>query len=205
MAGVSTAVETAAALDAAGAVCPGGARALSAAPAAAGPGRFPPSTTWAEAFALRTVAVEDEHVHWTGSVSDHGTPVLRLRNDQMSAYRYAFRLEYGREPEGRLSSTCAYEVCVAGIHLEDRHMRDVGLHRIPVGATWHAGMDLVAVRRALSGVPPRPTLREEEERYAVVVGTGRGLSAEELAQRLGIAPRTVVRWRTEAGIGETGA
>lgn len=68
---------------------------------------------------------------------------------------------------------------------------------IPVGATWHRGLDLVAIDRALSGVPPLPVLTEEEQRHAVARGTERGLSTEELAERLCLAPRTVTRWRGE--------
>lgn len=71
---------------------------------------------------------------------------------------------------------------------------------IPVGATWHRGLDLVAVDRALSGVPPLPVLTEEEQRHAVATGTERGLSAGELAERLRVAARTVSRWRGELGL-----
>lgn len=68
----------------------------------------------------------------------------------------------------------------------------------PVGATWHRGVDLIAVERALRGVPPIPELTEDEQRHAVTVMTAAEMSARDIAARLGIAARTVTRWRTEA-------
>lgn len=68
----------------------------------------------------------------------------------------------------------------------------------PAGATWHRGIDLIAVTRVLEGEGPLPELTEDELRYAVVVMTDRGLGAQEIADRLGVTQRTVVRWRREA-------
>ncbi|MDN3056913.1 hypothetical protein PH213_20630 [Streptomyces sp. SRF1] len=82
--------------------------------------------TWAEAFAARTVAVEGGHLHWTGARSPHGTPVLHLGLETRTAYRHAFRAEYGRDPVGNVAPApgCGYGGCVAGAHLEDRLMRE---------------------------------------------------------------------------------
>lgn len=73
---------------------------------------------------------------------------------------------------------------------------------IPVGATWHRGIDLVAVERVVRGAPPLPELTEEKQRQAALEMTAADLSAAVIAGRLGIAARTVVRWRQEGGVAD---
>ncbi|MFJ3274136.1 hypothetical protein [Streptomyces sp. NPDC086776] len=176
-------------------------------------GRRGSGESWAEAFAARTLAVDGGHLDWTGSVSEHGTPLLRVRREAETAYRYAFRIHHGREAEGKIGPApgCGFPRCVAGAHLEDRVMRKEreakeqrprvrGRMDPPVGATWHRDVDLVAVERVLSGVPPLPELTEDEQRYAVVVMTEANVGAEVIAQRLGVDARTVTRWRDDAGL-----
>lgn len=68
------------------------------------------------------------------------------------------------------------------------------------GATWHRGVDLIAVERVLRGVLPLPELTEDEQRYAVLAMTEADLSASVIADRLGIATRTVTRYRADAGV-----
>ncbi|QKW07003.1 hypothetical protein HUT18_11910 [Streptomyces sp. NA04227] len=70
------------------------------------------------------------------------------------------------------------------------------------GSTWHRGIDLIAVERALSGRGPCPALTEEEQKYACREMTEAGMSGSVIAQRLGVADRTVTRWR-EAGAGDS--
>lgn len=70
---------------------------------------------------------------------------------------------------------------------------------IPAGATWHRGIDLVAVDRVLRGAPPLPELTEEEQKEAIRLMTEAGLSASVIAGRLGVTPRSVVRWRVAGG------
>lgn len=91
------------------------------------PVRPVPCATWQEAFLSRTLGVEDGHVEWTGPVSTHGTPVLRVGAVTESAYRFAFRAERGRKAEGRTAPRCGYPRCVAGGHLEDRLLREARL------------------------------------------------------------------------------
>ncbi|MEU5834543.1 hypothetical protein ABZ820_12835 [Streptomyces diacarni] len=86
-------------------------------------GRRAAHATWAEAFAARTVAVRGGHLRWAGARSQHGTPVLHLRTQTQTAYRYAFQVEHGREPVGNVAPGCGYCGCVAGAHLEDRLLR----------------------------------------------------------------------------------
>lgn len=66
------------------------------------------------------------------------------------------------------------------------------------GATWHRGIDLIAVERAMSRREACPELTEEERRYAERQMTAAEWGAEEIADRLGVAHRTVTRWRKEA-------
>lgn len=65
------------------------------------------------------------------------------------------------------------------------------------GRTWVRGMDLVAIERAMSMCDVCPTLTPEERRYAVREMTAARWSAREIAERLGIAERTVTRWIEE--------
>ncbi|NGO67844.1 helix-turn-helix domain-containing protein [Streptomyces boncukensis] len=72
------------------------------------------------------------------------------------------------------------------------------------GATWHRGIDLIAVERAKSGRGDPPVLTEEEQRYACREMTDEGLSASFIADRLGVAQRTVTRWRDADARPESG-
>ncbi|WP_327421876.1 hypothetical protein OG763_15170 [Streptomyces sp. NBC_01230] len=176
-------------------------------------GRRGSGESWAEAFAARTLAVDGGHLDWTGSLSEHGTPVLRVSRETETAYRYAFRVHHGREPQGKSGPVCGFPRCVAGAHLEDRVMREERLAKEerprvrgrmdpPAGATWHRDVDLIAVERIMRGSLPVPELTEDEQRYAAVVMTQAGVGGEEIALRLGVAARTVTRWRLDAGMSD---
>ncbi|MEU5834542.1 helix-turn-helix domain-containing protein [Streptomyces diacarni] len=69
----------------------------------------------------------------------------------------------------------------------------------PTGATWYRGVDLIAVERIVTGTRPFPALTQDEQRYAVVTMTSARVPVSEIADRLGIAERTVQRWQSEAG------
>ncbi|WP_327415471.1 hypothetical protein [Streptomyces sp. NBC_01233] len=173
------------------------------------PVRQSPCLSWEDAFLARTVAVEDGHVEWTGPLNEHGTPLLRVGTAGETAYRYAFRVHHGREAEGQARPRCGYPRCVAGGHLEDRVIRDARVKAEqraqfvpPAWATWHRGVDLVAVERVKAGDYPLPELTEQEQRYAVVVMTQAGIGAEVIAERIGTTDRTVTRWRDEAGLSD---
>ncbi|WP_030672239.1 hypothetical protein [Streptomyces sp. NRRL B-1347] len=62
------------------------------------------------------------------------------------------------------------------------------------GDTWHGGVDLIAVERALTGHPPYPPLTEDEQQYAIEHAPP-GMSKAELARRTGTCERTLYRWR----------
>ncbi|MEU0059875.1 hypothetical protein [Streptomyces sp. NPDC006334] len=63
-------------------------------------------------------------------------------------------------------------------------------------ATWHRGVDLVAVQRVLDGSLSRKELRPEELRYAAKHSKG---SARRVAKLLGVSEKTVVNWREDEG------
>jgi hypothetical protein len=75
-----------------------------------------------EAFQRHTALAEDGHVRWTGSTS-HTTPTVWFEGSLRSAYKVAFRLHHGREPEGIVTPSCDGPLCVAGAHVEDQPMR----------------------------------------------------------------------------------
>ncbi|WP_030672236.1 hypothetical protein [Streptomyces sp. NRRL B-1347] len=74
----------------------------------------------AEVFAAHTVAVGD-HLQWSGRTTRDGTPVF---SNLETAYRVAFRLEHGQEPQGLVRVACTFPRCVRGAHLTDRVMRE---------------------------------------------------------------------------------
>ncbi|WP_019061777.1 hypothetical protein [Streptomyces prunicolor] len=87
-------------------------------------GRRPAYGSWLEAFTEQSEPVEGGHRRWTGTRERCGTPVVRHRTSIQTAYRVAFRLHNGREPEGKVSQSCEIPGCVAGEHQRDRVMRE---------------------------------------------------------------------------------
>lgn len=61
----------------------------------------------------------------------------------------------------------------------------------------HPEIDERAVQRVVLGLRPLPVLSRAEARLACWHLTARGCSAQEIAERLSIAQRTVHRWRAE--------
>ncbi|MFF7880954.1 hypothetical protein ACH40F_08255 [Streptomyces sp. NPDC020794] len=88
------------------------------------PGRRPQQDTVEDAFLARVTPIEDGHARWGGKTAANGVPVVLHRGSQASAYRVAFRLHYGRNPEGLVKPGCGMPGCVAGWHIEDRVVRE---------------------------------------------------------------------------------
>lgn len=61
--------------------------------------------------------------------------------------------------------------------------------------TSTAAVDFLAIERTLNGDLPRPCLGEEELDLAARVLDAHGESASAIAERLGVKPRTITRWR----------
>ncbi len=82
----------------------------------------PVPMTLDEAFRKHCEPTDGGHMVWTGSTS-HGTPIVCFQGVSYSAYRVAFRLHHGRDPEGMVTPTCEVPGCVSGWHVADRPMR----------------------------------------------------------------------------------
>ncbi|MFF8656773.1 hypothetical protein [Streptomyces huasconensis] len=90
------------------------------------PGRKPAPTV-EDLFWRRTQPVDGGHLLWTGArgaASQGRCPFLRHGGRVHTAYRIAFRIKHGREPEGRVTPTCDRDGCVAPDHVEDRRIRE---------------------------------------------------------------------------------
>ena len=76
------------------------------------------------AFTARTRPVDGGHLEWTGPRNWSGVPMLCWRDQRVSAYRVAFRMQYGREPSGMVRPVCEIPGCVAGPCLDDTAARN---------------------------------------------------------------------------------
>ncbi|NUP42356.1 MAG: hypothetical protein HOY76_36325 [Streptomyces sp.] len=81
-------------------------------------GRTPASTP-EDLFWLRVKPTDDGHMEWTGYHTG-GTPTLRHGRRHHSAYRLAFRIANGRDPEGYALPSCERDHCVKPGHHADR-------------------------------------------------------------------------------------
>lgn len=140
-----------------------------------------------------SVPLRGGHVRWRGRHSPTGAP---MAGKELTAYRLAFRLHHGRDPVGRVTGTCRMKRCVAGAHLADAVVRAAkSVTESPAQATYQ-GLDMVAIRRALTGPAPYPPLTLAEQRAGFRLAAS-SASVSELAGRLGLSERTVQRWRTQ--------
>jgi hypothetical protein len=69
-------------------------------------------------WAVHAEPVSGGHLRWTGPVRN-GTPVLTSGRQTTTAYRWAWRLRTGRDPEGPVRPGCGMPACVAPLHLTD--------------------------------------------------------------------------------------
>jgi hypothetical protein len=80
------------------------------------------AATAEDLFWRRAKPTDDGHMEWTGFTSA-GTPCLRYGGRNQTAYRVAYRIATGREPEGQALPSCGREHCVKPGHHEDRNDR----------------------------------------------------------------------------------
>ncbi len=80
----------------------------------------PPATSIEAVFAARTEPLPGGHTRWTGYRSNRGVPAVRFQGRQVSAFRLAFRLRTGREPDGLVHPTCGMPGCVTPGHVDDQ-------------------------------------------------------------------------------------
>ncbi len=101
-----------------------------------------------DAYRALAVPREDGHVEWTGLRTGGHAPMIKHCRDSVSAYRVAFRLHHGRDPEGLVYPACALKDCVAGAHVEDTPMRHARKRSFPNRAPGPGGVsrtDIVAL------------------------------------------------------------
>ncbi|MER6534363.1 hypothetical protein ABT215_11230 [Streptomyces sp900105755] len=73
-------------------------------------------------FWRRTQPADDGHLLWTGSRTTKGTPVLKWggrSGDSYTAYRIAYRIHHGHDPQGTCYPACEQPGCVAPSHIAD--------------------------------------------------------------------------------------
>jgi len=75
-------------------------------------------------FWFRVRPTEGGHLIWTGHRNRDRLPTVRHAGKNYSAYRVAFRIEYGREPEGHVTPACDRASCVAPACMQDRRIRE---------------------------------------------------------------------------------
>ncbi|MFE0329037.1 hypothetical protein ACFW08_20090 [Streptomyces sp. NPDC058960] len=81
------------------------------------------AATAEDLFWRRTQPTDDGHLMWTGTRNRHSGPSIRYSGRNLSAYRIAFRIANGREPEGYALPSCGRDGCVKPDHLADRASR----------------------------------------------------------------------------------
>ncbi|MCM1943185.1 hypothetical protein NC239_33780 [Streptomyces sp. G3] len=142
-------------------------------------GHAPRYATVEDAFRDHAHPTAGGHVEWTGVRTGCDAPMVRYRSDSVSAYRVAFQLHHGRNPQGIVYPTCEQPGCVAGAHLADTPMRQ---------ATARAAQP---VRR--SGPPGVP-------RSEIIALLREGHSNRYIGRTLRTNPLRVARIRAELGL-----
>ncbi|MFJ2733713.1 hypothetical protein [Streptomyces sp. NPDC087317] len=86
------------------------------------PGRKPAASP-EDIFWRRVEPTDDGHMEWTG-YSNAGSMGVRHSGRFYTAYRLAFRIANGREPEGYALPSCGRDGCVKPGHHADRADRE---------------------------------------------------------------------------------
>lgn len=145
-------------------------------------GSSPKHASFEDAYRAHAVPASDGHAAWTGSWGDV-TPVVQHRHSTRSAYKIAFRLHHGRDPQGLVKSSCGKHGCVAGAHLTDTVMRR-------------------EAREAAAATRPRqtPGPAANGTRSEILQLLGEGHSDKEVARRLNTDPHRVGAIRAAEGL-----
>jgi len=83
-----------------------------------------PAATPEDLFRERARPTDDGHMEWTGYRTKDGVPGLRHGGRFYTAYRLAFRMATGRDPEGYALPSCSRDHCVKPGHHADRADRE---------------------------------------------------------------------------------
>lgn len=87
-----------------------------------------PAASVEELFWRRATPTDDGHMEWNGTHGTGNVPTLRHGGRQHSAYRVAFRIANGRDPEGYALPSCGRDGCVKPGHHADRRDREQAEH-----------------------------------------------------------------------------
>jgi DNA-binding CsgD family transcriptional regulator len=138
-----------------------------------------------DAYRAQTVPARDGHADWAGWRTGNDVPMVKHCYHEESAYRVAFRIHHGRDPESVVIPVCGKPRCVAGAHLEDGVIRQ----------------SRETARRA-SG-PRKRGPRPNASRAEIIELIGQGLSSRRIAAILRTDPKRVNLVRAEAGLPQT--
>lgn len=143
-------------------------------------GSTPKHASIEDAYRANTTTLADGHAAWNGRHARGNVPMAKHRRHEESAYRVAFRIHHGREPQGVVAPACGRPACVAGAHLEDRLIRS---------AKQAAARAEQPARKR--GPAPNGTRTE------IVALLGQGLSNRRIGQILRTDSKRVGRIRAE--------
>lgn len=76
-----------------------------------------------DAYRARTEPAGGRHLRWTGPLNGSGSPCFMHAGRTLSAYRVAFTIHTGREPEGHVFPACDVPLCVAPECMDDTAAR----------------------------------------------------------------------------------
>jgi DNA-binding CsgD family transcriptional regulator len=145
-------------------------------------GSTPKHASVEDAYRAHAIPTTDGHTRWTGSWQNV-TPIVQHRHSTRSAYKIAFRLHHGRDPQGLVKPGCDHSGCVAGAHLTDTAMRR-------------------ATREAAAAARPRrqhgPTANGTRRDILELLSEGH--SDKEIGRRLNTSPQRVGKIRAEEGL-----
>lgn len=80
------------------------------------------ATSVEDLFWRRARPLDNGHMEWTGTRTN-GVPTVRHGGRAHTAYRLAFRIAHGREPDGHVRPGCGRDGCVAPACQTDRATR----------------------------------------------------------------------------------
>ena len=86
------------------------------------PGRQPAASA-EDLWRARVEEINGGHMRWTGYTSSSGVPLVRHGGRLHTAYRIAWRIRTGRDPDGYVRPMCGMSGCVAPNHVDDTATR----------------------------------------------------------------------------------
>ncbi|MEV6180147.1 hypothetical protein [Streptomyces sp. NPDC052015] len=139
-----------------------------------GRGGFKAAASVEDLFWRRVKPVDGDHLEWDGHRDGKGVPTLHWKRAVYTAYRVAYRIRHGQEPQGYAFVTCEHTGCVAPGHIGDSAITARPAHH-----------------RKSTGRKPNGT-REE-----IIALLREGLSDKQVGKRLHTNPKRVTAIRAE--------